>query len=100
MTTMIATIDEVIDYLQKHKKAGFKYVIIAGDPVGEWSAPSKKKGYYKTSFAISKTVFEREDLKNLLKSRPLALFLYKEESFELFSEDTKRYFQEKESEGG
>lgn len=95
MTTMIATIDEVIDYLQKHKEAGFKYVIIAEDPVGGWSAPSKKKGYYKTSFAVSRNVFGKDDLNNLLKSRAFAMFLYKEEDIGLFDEDTRVYFQEK-----
>ena len=97
MTTMIATIDEVIDYLQKHKEAGFKYVIIAEDPVGGWSAPSKKKGYYKTSFAVSRNVFGKDDLNNLLKSRALAMFLYKEEDISLFDDDTRRYFQENEA---
>ena len=95
MTTMIATIDEVIDYLQKHREAGFKYVIIAEDPVGDWSVPSKKKRYYKTSFAVSRDVFGKDDLNNLLKARALAMFLYKDEEIGLFDEDTRRYFQEK-----
>lgn len=54
MTTIIATIDEVIDFLQKHKEKGYKYAIIAPDPVGGWSAPSGRRKYYQANFAVAR----------------------------------------------
>ncbi|BAD84602.1 hypothetical protein TK0413 [Thermococcus kodakarensis KOD1] len=95
MTTMIATVDELIDFLKKHKKKGFKYAIIAMDPIGGWRAPSGKKKYYQANFAISRGVFAKDDLTNLMKAAGFAVFLYKDT--DPFDEDTKAYFEEADS---
>ncbi|NJE47349.1 hypothetical protein E3E35_08045 [Thermococcus sp. GR7] len=95
MTTMIATIDDVIDFLQKHKEKGYKYAIIAPDPVGGWSAPSRKRKYYQANFAVARDVFAKDDLMNLMNTAGFAVFLYKDTS--LFDEDTKAYFEEADS---
>lgn len=87
MTTMFATINEVINLLQKHKEKGYKYAIIAPDPTGRWSAPSKKRKYYQANFAIAGDVFAEDDLRNLMKAAGFAVFLYKNTS--LFAEDVK-----------
>jgi len=92
MTTIIATIDEVIDFLQKHKEKGYKYAIIAPDPVGSWSAPSKKRKYYQATFAVAGDVFVKDNLMNLMNAAGFAVFLYKDTR--LFDEDTKAYFEE------
>jgi len=94
MTTMIATIDEVIDFLQKHKEKDYKHAIIAPDPVGGWSAPSKKRKYYQANFAVARDVFAKDNLMNLMNAAGFAVFLYKDTS--LFTEDTKAYFEEAE----
>lgn len=92
MSTIIATIDEVIDFLQKHKEKGYKYAIIGTDPTGGWSAPSKKRKYYQVNFAVAGDVFEKSDLMNLMKAAGFVVFLYKDT--DRFSKDTKAYFEE------
>jgi len=94
MSTIVATIDELMEFLQKHKEKGYKYAIIAPDPIGGWSAPSKRKKYYQANFAVAR-VFEKDNLMNLLKAVGFAVFLYKDTS--LFDSNTRKYFEEADS---
>ena len=93
MTTLIATIDEAIEYLKKHKEKGFKYVLVSDDPAGELRAPSKRKKYYTISLGLARDIFEKDDLRNLFEARVLLMLLYKEDGLKLFSEDVRSYYK-------
>ena len=96
MTTIVMTIDRLIEQLQGLKKDGYQYVIISPDPIGSWSAPSKKRRYYQAAFALTDEVFAKDDLNNLLNSKAFAMFFFN--STEKFSAEVREFFK-KELEG-
>ena len=98
MTTLLATVDEAIEFLRKQKERGYKYVVIATDPVGGWSAPSKRRKYYQANFAVARDVFAQDNLMNLMNAAGFAVFLYKD--LGPFSEESRKYFEESEKQKG
>ena len=82
MTTMVGTVDEFIDLLQKMKKDGYKYVVISEDLEGQLSAPSKRKKYFRIGFAFSDIVFiNNRDLRLFLSNPTYAFVVFKDVEF-------------------
>jgi len=67
MSTIVGTIDVLIEILQKAKEEGFKYYIASNSLNGQQQAPSKKSGVFRLSFGFLAKAFNHEDLGKLLK---------------------------------
>jgi len=78
MTTFVATIDHIIQFLESLKEDGYNFAVLTNDKSGNFLAPSTRRKYYQVGFAISESVFPKKDLKPLLDNPMFAFAVFKD----------------------
>ena len=92
LATVVGPIEEMIKTLEKAKESGYKYFIATNELDGQLLSPSKKRPWFRVSFAFLGKAFKSEDLRPILYARKFAILLFKDMSE--FSDEAIKLIEE------